>query len=213
VDWNSATSEAFEQPLCDVSAVAVSLQAMPAPASEVLDDGELLPTTPGFYGWWSRRDAIAGLPHVAHPLQGELSLLYIGISPVRESVAAEDSVARHRQPSEGQRRLVDVPLHARRAADRCPYPAPYMRQTKVALDAADNARLSEWQREHLLLTWCPRQRPWEIEREVIAELGPPLNSAGNAAHAFYARVHAARAEFRRRAAHERRAPTAPARSS
>jgi hypothetical protein len=80
-----ATEDAFEQPLSDVSAVALSLQATPAPASEVLDDGELLPTTPGFYGWWSRQGAIAGLPHVAHPLEGELSLLYIGISPVREA--------------------------------------------------------------------------------------------------------------------------------
>jgi hypothetical protein len=76
----------------------------------------------------------------------------------------------------------------------------FMRRTKVALDAADNARLSEWQREHLLLTWCPIERAWKLEREVIAELRPPLNSAGNAAHAFYPRVHDARAEFRRRAA-------------
>lgn len=75
-----------------------------------------------------------------------------------------------------------------------------MRGTKVALDMADNARLSRWQREHLVLTWCSRQRPWEIEGDVIAQLGPPLNSAGNAAHAFYPRVRDARAEFRHRAA-------------
>jgi hypothetical protein len=45
-----------------------------------------------------------------------------------------------------------------------------------------------------------RERPWEIERAVIARLGPPLNSGGNAAHGFYQRVRDARAEFRRRAA-------------
>src|SRR5205823_3995420 len=33
----------------------------------------------------------------------------------------------------------------------------------------------------------------------LGRLGPPLNSAGNAAHAFYPTVRAARAEFRRRA--------------
>jgi hypothetical protein len=51
----------------------------------------------------------------------------------------------------------------------------------------------------LLLTWCARERPWGIESEVIAQLTPPLNSAGNAAHAFYPAVRAARAEFSRRA--------------
>jgi hypothetical protein len=52
------------------------------------------------------------------------------------------------------------------------------------LSADDNQRPSAWQREHLLLTSCARERPWEIEGAVIALLTPPLNSAGNAAHAF-----------------------------
>lgn len=42
--------------------------------------------------------------------------------------------------------------------------------------------------------------PWEIEAEMIAQLGPPSNSAGNATHSFYTRVREARAELRRRAA-------------
>jgi hypothetical protein len=37
---------------------------------------------------------------------------------------------------------------------------PFLRGTKVALSASDNARLSAWQREQLLLTWCTRARPW-----------------------------------------------------
>jgi hypothetical protein len=76
---------------------------------------------------------------------------------------------------------------------------PYLRGKKVALSADENGRLSAWQRENLLLTACARKRPWEIENEVIAQLAPPLNSAGNAAHPFYPLVRAARAEFRRRA--------------
>jgi GIY-YIG catalytic domain len=76
---------------------------------------------------------------------------------------------------------------------------PYLRGTKVALSAHDNARLSAWQREHLLLTSFAREQPWEIESEVIAQLAPPLNSAANAVHAFYPTVRAARAELRRRA--------------
>ncbi len=76
---------------------------------------------------------------------------------------------------------------------------PSSRGTKIALSADDNARVSGWQRQHLLLTWCARERPWEIEGQVIARLGPPLNSAANADHAFYPVVRAARAEFRTRA--------------
>jgi hypothetical protein len=71
--------------------------------------------------------------------------------------------------------------------------------TKVALSAHDNARLSAWQREHLLLTSFAREQPWEIESEVIAQLAPPLNSAANAVHAFYPTLRAARAELRKRA--------------
>jgi hypothetical protein len=65
---------------------------------------------------------------------------------------------------------------------------PFLRGTKTALDASDDARLSGWQREHLLRTWATHPRPWEAESDVIAELGPPLNSASNARHAFYKRV-------------------------
>lgn len=67
------------------------------------------------------------------------------------------------------------------------------------LSPDENGLLPAWQREHLLLTSCARERPWEIESEVIGQLAPPLNSAGNAAHPFYPVVRAARAEFRRRA--------------
>jgi hypothetical protein len=68
--------------------------------------------------------------------------------------------------------------------------------SKVVLDLDDNARLREWQLEHLSLTWCERGRPWEVEAGVIALMQPPLNSAGNRDHASHPRVSAARAAFR-----------------
>jgi hypothetical protein len=43
------------------------------------------------------------------------------------------------------------------------------------------------------MTWCVRERPWEVESQVTALMEPPLNSAGNSAHRFYARLSSARA--------------------
>lgn len=183
----------------DGSAVARALLAPAITVPLVLERRERLPAAPGFYAWWSRRDAIRALPHVPHPADDNLSLLYVGISPVRESsrqTVRSRVIGNHLNGNVGSSTfrfvlaalLLDpLELH------------PYLRGTKVALSAPENARLSAWQREHLLLTWCARDRPWEIESEAIALLTPPLNSAGNASHAFYPAVRAARAEFRRRA--------------
>jgi hypothetical protein len=35
--------------------------------------------------WWSRRGAIPSVPHVPHPADDEITLLYVGISPVGAS--------------------------------------------------------------------------------------------------------------------------------
>jgi hypothetical protein len=184
------------------ASVSTILQALQSPAvavSEVLRSPELLPAASGFYGWWSLRGALPGLPQIRHPFDEDVSLLYVGISPARETsrqTIRSRVIGNHLNGNVGSSTfrfvlaafLLDaLGLH------------PYLRGTKVALSRDDNRRLSAWQREHLLLASCARERPWEVEREVIAQLAPPLNSAGNAAHAAYPMVRAARAEFRRRA--------------
>jgi hypothetical protein len=56
--------------------------------------------------------------------------------------------------------------------------------------------LREWQFTNLRLTWCERERPWEIEEAVIQAMQPSLNAAGNSSHPFFATVKASRAAFR-----------------
>jgi hypothetical protein len=73
---------------------------------------------------------------------------------------------------------------------------PRKSASKVVLDPEDNARLRDWQFGRLSLTWCERERPWEVEAGVIALTQSPLNSSGNRDHPFYARVTSARAAFR-----------------
>src|SRR6266849_703466 len=71
--------------MTDASTVVRALHMRAVAVHDVLHAPELLPAAPGFYAWWSRRDSISGVPHVPHPLDGEISLLYVGIRPARET--------------------------------------------------------------------------------------------------------------------------------
>jgi GIY-YIG catalytic domain len=101
-------------------------------------------------------------------LDDDLALLYVGISPVRETsrqTIRSRVLGNHLNGNIGSStfRFILAALLVDAAEVR-----PFPRGTKVALDATDNARRSAWQREQLLLTWCAREHPWEIEGEVIA---------------------------------------------
>lgn len=155
-----------------------------------------LPAKAGFYAWWIEEGTIAGVPHHPHPTRAELGLLYVGISPTRPSSRGLirsrviDQHVRGNTSSSTFRFVLASLLLAELKL------TPRATAKKVVLDATDNARLRQWQSDHLSLTWCARERPWEIEHAVIALMQPPLNSAGNRGHPFYARVSSARAAFR-----------------
>lgn len=182
----------------DTEAVARALTSDPVALAVALGPAEAggVPGAPGFYAWWAARGAIPGLPHHPHPRHLGLGLLYVGISPARPSSRGTIRSRVAGQHVRGNTSsstfrfvlasllLEELSLTPRRAA------------SKVVLDRGDNDRLREWQREHLSLTWCVRELPWEVEGEVIALMEPPLNSAGNKAHPFYSRVRSARVAFR-----------------
>ena len=73
--------------MTDETKVVRALVVRPVDVRLVLQRAELVPAEPGFYGWWSRHGAIAGVPHLSNPVDDELSLLYIGISPARATSA------------------------------------------------------------------------------------------------------------------------------
>jgi len=190
---------AFVTTNAEVRRIVQALQGPPLPIREVLTSPELLPAAPGLYGWWSLRGALATLPHIPHPANRDVSLLYVGISPANDTsrqTVRSRVIGNHLNGNVGSStfRFVLAALLLDSLGLN-----PYLRGAKVVLSPDENGRLSAWQREHLLLTSYARQRPWEIEGEVIGQLAPPLNSAGNAAHPFYPVVRAARAELRRRA--------------
>lgn len=51
---------------------------------------------------------------------------------------------------------------------------PMTRGDKTILSHDEDRRLTDWQRKNLRLTWCGRERPREVEDEVIALMLPPL---------------------------------------
>ena len=185
----------------DAEVVARALTSDPVGLAGALGPADAggVPGAPGFYAWWAPRGAI-DVPHHPHPVDADLGLLYVGISPARPSSAGtirSRIVGQHvgGNTSSSTFRFVLAALLFEELGL-----TPRKTKTKVVLDSEDNARLRVWQFEHLSLTWCVRGRPWEVEGEVIALMEPPLNSAGNSAHPFHARVSSARATFRAAAA-------------
>lgn len=182
----------------DAEAVAAALVVEPVALTAALEPEAAggLPEAPGFYAWWIEPDTIAGVPHHPHPLRSELGLLYVGISPKRlgsSGLIRSRVIDQHVKgnTSSSTFRFVLASLLLDELALK-----PRATIKKVVLDRDDNGRLRQWQFDHLSLTWCERERPWEIEDAVIALMQPPLNSAANRTHPFYPRVNAARAAFR-----------------
>jgi hypothetical protein len=155
-----------------------------------------LPADPGFYAWWSLAGAIGGVPLVPHPLESELGLFYVGISPANSEsgqTVRTRVIHNHLSGNLGSStfRLTlaallreDLDLH------------PVERSAKVVLPQAENKQLSDWQQRHLRLTWCSCAEPWMIEHQVIQRMQPPLNLAANGQHPFHRTLTDARRALR-----------------
>jgi GIY-YIG catalytic domain-containing protein len=157
-----------------------------------------LPKEPGLYAWWTESLAIPKVPPSPHPDLKNLDLFYVGIAPRERSSATLRSrvCGQHIAGNTGSSTfryvlaalLIDaLDLH------------PFMRGKKFLLPAHENQLLSAWQQQHLWLSWAKREKPWEVEDAVLRIMEPPLNSKGNASHAFYPVVEAARRSFREKA--------------
>lgn len=154
-----------------------------------------LPQEAGLYAWWTRRGSISEVPGRPHPSDPELDLFYVGISPSR---AASSGTLRSRVGSNHIRgntggstfrlTLASLVFEAKGWE-------PMMADRPI-LTADDNRSLTQWQHEHLRLTWAVHAEPWTIEHEVIARLQPPLNLMGNRSHPFAATLSVARRRFK-----------------
>lgn len=176
-----------------VEEVVTRLTADPV-SLDVAKGSDGLPSVGGLYAWWTVPGSIPGVPSCAHPRQG-LDLFYVGIAPkdsASQATLRSRVVGNHINGNTGsstfrktlasllfetmgwQPRLTDRPL----------------------LTSSDNAALRDWQHENLRLTWALHPRPWEVEADVIAQLQPPLNLAGNTTHPFHGALSRARNRFK-----------------
>lgn len=193
--------------MSDVDRVVAHLTSVPRSLDEVAGP-EGIPAQPGLYAWWTRRGSIPEVPRGPHSTEPQLDLFYVGISPSR---ATSSATLRSRVTDNHMRgntggstfRLTLASLLFEEEGWQ-----PVM-AGRPLLTKEDNNTLSQWQRDHLRLTWATHSEPWTIEHDVIARLAPPLNLAGSS-HDFGTTVSAARRRFTEAAGSRQRSGAGPA---
>ena len=155
-----------------------------------------IPTSAGLYAWWVQHGALPGVPAYPHPTEPGWDLLYIGIAPrnLASPATMRSRVHRHHLGGNAGSSTFRLSLAAL-LLDTMGWHLNEL-SSRHNLPATDNARLSDWQRRHLRLTWAIVADPWAIEQEVIAALQPPLNLKYNRGHPFYPTIAAARARYK-----------------
>jgi hypothetical protein len=153
-----------------------------------------VPDVPGFYAWWIEAGRLGPKDGRPHPLEPGFMSFYVGIAQrlrrrvvgnhIRGNTAASTfrfALAALLREERGYQPRVRVDARGRR---------------KYVLGPDENNDLSEWQAQHLRVTWAPCGDPRQLEHEVIQRLEPPLNSEHNSAHAFFGCLNRARRDFR-----------------
>src|SRR5664280_3056770 len=153
-------------PDLSVPAIIGALQGPTVSVAEALAEGGI-PAAEGFYAWWASKKTLPEVPVYPHPNE-PWRLLYIGIAPGRDPATRRSqsppSTIRSRvtrQHIGGNTGSSTLKLAlAALLVDERGY-RPRRRSKKVVLDRTENLDLTEWQKEHLRLTWAVRTTPWK----------------------------------------------------
>lgn len=172
---------------------------------DVLARPSPVPARDGVYGWWFRR--LPPLVKAAGCCQHQgLVLLYTGISPEKPHSGRPPSKGNLQKRIETQhftgnaagstlRRALgclladEIGIQLRRVGSRGE------RTTFVE----DEQVVSAWMAENAYVSWVVRERPWELENELLAALDLPLNIKGNRSNQFYPVLRKVRATCLERA--------------
>ena len=128
-----------------------------------------------------------------------LVLLYVGISPRRPPMTGEAAS----QQNIRQRLRTHYAGNAEGSTLRKTLGCLLVGQLGIQLRRVGSGRrrtfadgeqlLSAWMSENAFVSWVIRERPWELEHELITTVDLPLNLDGNVAHRFHPELTQARA--------------------
>jgi hypothetical protein len=164
----------------------------------VLVQPSLVPARQGVYGWWFR--ALPPLVTADRCCSHESTkLLYVGMSPRRPAANGKAASRENLQKriryhytgnAEGStlRKTLGC-LLADELGIRLRRVGSGKRMTFVEGEHA----LSRWMAEHAFVSWMVRDRPWELEDDLIATLSLPLNLQQNRHSSFYSKLSEVRA--------------------
>ncbi len=159
------------------------------PPVDAHDAQATLPRDSGLYAWWAPRGTLPDVQGPAHPSVDGLELLYVGLAQNLRTRVSRNHLRGPTGSSTLRRALVALLMASESYRTR-------WTTDRVVPVEADEARLSEWMRAHLRVTWAVHPDPKAVESTVIKELGSPLNQRDNKAHPLYETIRAARAAYR-----------------
>lgn len=170
--------------------IVQQLRTVPVDADRAREE---TPRAPGLYAWWVTPGVLPGITGPRHPSDDVGELAYVGLaSDLRRRVGGNHIAGRTGQ-STLRRGLAALLLTSERFTTR-------RVGSKVVLVPEDEARLSDWMRKHLRVSWAEHPQPALVEEAVVARTGPPMNVAFNRAHPLYPVITAARSAYRASAA-------------
>jgi len=168
----------------------ISIKALTNPPilysrSAVLSKPSPVPAERGLYAWYFR-EIPGAIPIDKCVMSGDLTLLYVGISPKNET-SKENLRKRityhYRGNAEGStlRQTLGVLL-----TEESDYPLRRVGSGKrMTFTHLGECWLDEWMEDNAFVCWVKHPAPWEMENEIISELSLPLNLQDNLNHPFH----------------------------
>lgn len=143
-----------------------------------------VPKEHGVYGWFFKEIPEA-TPTERCITKGDLTLLYVGISPTRErsSQNLRKRIKYHyRGNAEGStlRRTLGVLL-----TDKSDFPLRRVgRGKRMTFTHLGEQWLDRWMEQNAFVCWFEHPIPWDVEAGIFEALSLPLNIQDNSHHAF-----------------------------
>jgi hypothetical protein len=165
---------------------------------EVLSRPSPVPAASGVYGWWFR-DLPALIDTSGCCKRDSLALLYVGISPRRPPAAGQAAS----QQNVRTRLWMHYAGNAEGSTLRKTLGCLLAEKLGIQLRRVGSGRrktfadgeqlLSAWMSQNGSVSWLIRERPWELEHDLITTVDLPLNLERNTAHRFHPELTQVRA--------------------